>query len=132
MTLYELKSDGIVKIEATTFDEVGIKERSDLQRLLRERIEVIASDTLVIAEEFGQDVRIILASAKFSKELTTAVMWLNERDLDIRCIRIMPHRDGDRILIDVQQVVPLPEAQDYQVRVREKATQERTSRRGQS
>jgi hypothetical protein len=28
-------------------------------------------------EMFGQDVRIILVSAEFSKELTTAVIWLN-------------------------------------------------------
>ena len=30
-----------------------MQERRDLQRLLRENVEVIAPDTLVIAEEFG-------------------------------------------------------------------------------
>ncbi len=34
-------------------------------------------------ENFASDVRIILVSSDFSKELTTSVMWLNERDLDI-------------------------------------------------
>ena len=60
-------------------------------------------------ERFAQDVRVILASADFSKELTTAVMWLNQRDLDIRCIRLQPYSDGDKTLLDVQQVIPLPE-----------------------
>ena len=35
-------------------------------------------------EAFANDVRIILVSAEFSKEITTSVMWLNSRDLDCR------------------------------------------------
>src|SRR4051812_40227804 len=83
-------------------------------------------------DRFAQDVRIVLASAEFSRELTTAVMWLNERDLDIRCVRLKPYADNGRVLMDVQQVIPLPEAADYQVRIREKEARERTSRREQS
>lgn len=79
-------------------------------------------------EEFAQDVRIVLASAEFSKELTTAVMWLNERDLDIRCVRLKPYRDADRILLDVQQIIPLPEANAYQVQIKEKQKRERQAR----
>ena len=78
-------------------------------------------------EAFAQDVRIVLASAEFSRELTTAVIWLNERDLDIRCVRIKPYGSRDNLLLDVQQVIPLPEAQDYQVRLREKHQKERVS-----
>ena len=80
-------------------------------------------------EQFAQDVRIVLASAEFSKELTTAVMWLNERDIDIRCIRLKPYRDGTRILLDVQQIIPLPEAEEYRVKIKEKQKQERKVRK---
>ena len=72
-------------------------------------------------ELFAQDVRVVLASADFSKELTTAVLWLNQRGLDIRCVRLRPYSDGDRVLLDVQQVIPLPEAEEFQIQVREKA-----------
>ena len=82
-------------------------------------------------EEFAQEVRIVLASAEFSRELTTAVLWLNERQLDIRCVRLKPYRDGVRTLIDVQQIIPLPEAATYQVQLREKQQSERESRRVQ-
>lgn len=67
---------------------------------------------------FNSDVRIILVSAEFSVEITTAVLWLNKRDLDITCIRIKPYRLGSEVLIDVQQIVPLPEAADYEVKIR--------------
>ncbi len=215
MTIYEITSDQIKKLDETTLSKAGIKEREDLQRLLRENIGVIAPDTFVLDDEFSdwqdskrrvdilaldknanlvvielkrteggghmelqairyaamvstltferaveihdrylskyghdgdaqtkilkflgweeadddrfaQDVRIILASGNFSKEITTSVMWLNNRDMDIKCVRIKPYSDDGRILIDVQQVIPLPEAEDYQVKVREKAQQERS------
>ena len=83
-------------------------------------------------EEFARDVRIVLASAEFSRELTTSVMWLNLRDMDIRCIRLKPYRLGDKILLDVQQIIPLPESTDYQVRIREKAVEQRQARQQQT
>jgi Domain of unknown function (DUF4268) len=224
MPIYEITKDKLAKIEETSFEDVGVKERGDLQRLLRSQIEVISPDTLVIAEEFGewedskrridllgvdqdanlvvielkrtgdgghmdlqalryaamvstmtfekavevcgshlkkvgdtgkdgsaqdalleflnwdepdedqfgQEVRLILVSADFSKELTTSVMWLNERGLDIRCVRLKPYKDNGRVLVDVEQVIPLPEAQEYQVKIREKAEKERLDRAGKS
>jgi hypothetical protein len=221
MPIYEMTSDSIKPLEATHFSSAGIRERDDLQRLLRDSISVIADNLLVIAEEFcdwddsrrridllavdsdanlivielkrtedgghmelqairyaamvstmtfekavevfalhlnrlhddgdarnqllsfldweepdedsfGQDVRIVLVSEGFSKELTTSVMWLNERELDIRCVRLRPYKDKGRVLVDVQQVIPLPEAQDFQVQVREKESRSRESRKKQS
>jgi len=219
MAIYEITSDKIKKIEETSFRGAGVKERNDLQRLLREQIEIISPDTLVIAEEFGewegskrridllgldkkanlvvielkrtedggymelqairyaamvstmtfdkavevygqylkkmekevgaretileflgwdeseidedqfaQDVRIVLASAEFSKELSTAVMWLNEREIEIRCIRLKPYAYDERLLLDVQQIIPLPEAEQYQVQISEKNRKERIAR----
>jgi hypothetical protein len=218
MPIYEITPDEIKRLAPTTFATWGIRERSDLQRLLREHIEVIAPKTLVISEEFGdwdesrrridllaldkaanllvielkrtedgghmelqavryasmvarmtfdqvvdvfdrhlaklnkadqdartlilefldweeadelqfaQDVRIILASHDFSKELTSSVLWLIEHGVDIRCVRLKPYKMDDRLVIDVQQIIPLPEATDYQLQVREKALKERQSR----
>ena len=80
-------------------------------------------------EEFASDVRIILVSANFSKEITTSVLWLIERDIDIKCIRIKPQKDGPNLYFDIQQIIPLPETADYQVKLREKAAEQRQARR---
>ena len=217
MSIFEVTSDSLKALERTDFARQGLRERTDLQPLIRDQIEVLDPDLLVISEEFGdweeskrridllavdreanlvvielkrtesgghmelqalryaamvstmtfekavdyyrdflqktghdadpesnlleflewdkpdeerfaQDVRMILASADFSKELTTAVMWLNQRDLDIRCIRLQPYSDGERVFLDVQQVIPLPEIEEFQVQVREKAQRERQTR----
>jgi hypothetical protein len=67
------------------------------------------------------DVGIVLASEDFSQEITTTVLWLNEfHDFDIRCVRLSPYVLEERVLLDVQPVIPLPEASQYTVRVREK------------
>ena len=79
-------------------------------------------------EAFAQDVRIILVSADFSKEITTSVMWLNERDLNICCIRLKPYSYNNRTVVDIQQIIPLPEVEEYQVKIREKAQKERLDR----
>jgi hypothetical protein len=218
MPVFEFAQDKILPLHKTTFGQMRLHERRDLQRLLRESIGVIAPDTLVIAEEFGewddsrrridllgvdrnanlvvielkrsedgghmelqairyaamvstmtfdqavdifgryllqigkddldaqselleflgwdepdhdqfaQDVKIVLASAEFSRELTTSVLWLIQRDIDIRCVRLQPYDLGGRVLVDVQQIIPLPEAAEYQVQVREKARKEREAR----
>ncbi|WP_080543906.1 hypothetical protein [Acinetobacter johnsonii] len=91
----------------------------------RETIEDFIELDAINETNFGNDVRIILVSAEFSKELTTSVIWLNERDLDITCVRMKPYKYQDQILIDIQQVLPLPEAKDYQIRAQKKAEERR-------
>jgi len=217
MPIYELTKDNLREIEETSFSKAKIRERADLQRLLRNQIEIISPDTLIIAEEFGewedskrridllgvdknanlvvfelkrsddgghmdlqalryaamvstmtfdktidvygeylkknnidedaesslieflewyerddenfaQDVQIVLVSAEFSKEITSTVLWLNDYGLDIRCVRMKPYNDNGRTLVDVEQVIPLPEASTYQVGVSEKKRKEKSLR----
>lgn len=95
------------------------------------RADVLAFLDLTSAEEaeLTGDVRIVLVSADFSTELTTAVLWLNKHDLDIRCVRLRPYRMGADVLIDAAQIIPLPESAEYEVRVRE---QEKEKKRVQT
>ena len=79
--------------------------------------------------------RIILASENFSKELTTCVMWLNDswlrnEELDIKCIRLQPHRNEDQVLIETSVVVPLPEASEYQTQLAQKERESRVQNTG--
>lgn len=83
-----------------------------------------------LSHDFAQETRIILVSGEFSKEITTSVLWLYERGLDIRCIRLRPYALGERTLLDIQQVIPLPEAAEYQVQLRRKAAEQRESQAG--
>ncbi len=210
MPLYEMTPNAFRPLTKASFADLKVRERDDLQRLLRSQIEVLGDDLYVLTEEFGDwddsrrridllaidrqanlvvielkrtsdgghmelqairyasmvsamtferaeqihgeflvrigepaeeartrmltflgweepdeeafapDVRIVLVSEDFGKELTTAVLWLRDRDIDIRCIRLRPYQDGEKRLIDVQQIIPLVEANEYQVQLRQK------------
>lgn len=80
-------------------------------------------------DDFGQDVRIVLFSEDFSRELTSSILWLNEKGLEITCFRMSAYRMQERLLIDFQQIIPLKEAEDYQVKVRNKQLVEQTERK---
>jgi hypothetical protein len=79
-------------------------------------------------DRFAQDVRIVLASAEFSRELTSSVLWLVDHGVDIRCVRLKPYGLDGRILVDVQQIIPLPEVAEFLVRIRDKVQKEREAR----
>jgi hypothetical protein len=72
--------------------------------------------------------RILLAAADFSRELTTTVLWLNDAGLDITCLRVRPYRLGTQLFLSIEQVIPLPEAQDYVLQLREKAAEAESTR----
>ncbi len=62
-------------------------------------------------------VRIILAAADFSKEISATVLWLRDYGIDIRCVRLVPYTLDGQVLIHSETVLPLPEARDYLVRI---------------
>lgn len=78
-------------------------------------------------KEFAKDTRIILVSGEFSKEVTTSAYWLNEHSVDVRCVRLRPHFVCDRVLLDIQQVIPVPETEEILVKIKNKAAEERRS-----
>jgi hypothetical protein len=222
MPLFEIASEALVQVPSSTFEAEQILERTDLQRLLRARIDAIVEDVLVVSEEFGafadarrridllgldreghlvvfelkrtgdgghlelqalryaarvstmtfedlvghyehylttvepsaageaysrlvdwledadgentvlsREVRIVLISGGFDREITTTVLWLTEvYPLDIRCVRLTPYKVGERLLLDVRQVIPLPEASELTIQLRRRETQARAARSG--
>ena len=65
--------------------------------------------------------RVILLARGFGKEMTTAILWLRTFGLDIRCVEMVPHILGDRKLLATQTIIPLPNAEDYIVKIGAKA-----------
>jgi hypothetical protein len=53
VAIYEITKDQMRLVTETSLSTAGVRERGDLQRLLREQIQIVSPDTLIIAEEFG-------------------------------------------------------------------------------
>jgi hypothetical protein len=87
----------------------------------RAELEAFLADGDADEPAISSDVRIVLVSADFGREITTTVLWLNRFEgMDVRCVRLVPYDLDGQILLDIQQVLPLPEAADYQVKLRRK------------
>lgn len=115
-------------VSSITLDKViqaYARTKGNEEEASAEILDFLQVDTEDEAELTGE-VRIVLVSANFSTELTTAVLWLNKHDLDITCIRLSPYCMGNEVLIDATQIIPLPEATDYEVKAR---AQEKEKRR---
>ena len=66
------------------------------------------------------DQRIILASHRFAPEVTSAVLWLNEKapgENLITCVQLIPYQDHDRLYVQASTIIPLPGIDDYLVKV---------------
>lgn len=63
------------------------------------------------------DQRIILVSAKFRKEVTSTVLWLRDHGIDITCIKVTPYKDDGKLYLNVEQLLPIKDIEDYQIKL---------------
>lgn len=68
--------------------------------------------------------RIFLIAANFHKEVTSSVLWLQNFNLNIRCFQVTPYRYGDDILVEFDQIIPIKNAEEYQIRMANKKQEE--------
>jgi len=71
----------------------------------------------------GQTQRAMLVSGNFRKEVTSTVLWLLNYNLRLQCFKVTPYQMGDQIFLNVEQIIPMKEAEEYSIMMAEK-TQE--------
>ena len=89
------------------------------------RNQILEFVTNIDFEEINDKPRIILVAKDFRQEVTASVMWLRNFGLDIKCIKLTPYQLAqDKIVIEVNTIIPLPEAEDYIIQTEQKEKQE--------
>lgn len=63
------------------------------------------------------DQRIIFVAANYRKEVTSTVLWLRDHGVDITCIKVTPYIDGEKLYLDVEQILPIQDIGDYQIKL---------------
>lgn len=61
----------------------------------------------------GVTQRVILIAANFRKEVTSTVLWLLNYNLRIQCFRVTPYSLGEELVLSVEQIIPMKEAEEY-------------------
>lgn len=68
----------------------------------------------------GNSQRVFLVAANFQKEVTSSVLWLQNFNLRIKCFKVTPYKYGDQVMIEFDQIIPVEDAEDYQIKVANK------------
>lgn len=72
----------------------------------------------------GSKQRIILIAANFRKEVTSTVLWLMNYNLRIQCFKVKPLQLGEQLFLEIKQIIPVKETEDYQIKIAEKTQDE--------
>lgn len=71
-------------------------------------------------ENLNDDQRIILASHRFAPEVTSAVLWLNDKAQDenlITCVQLIPYQDGDVLYVQTNTIIPVVGTERYSIQI---------------
>ncbi|WP_409029045.1 DUF4268 domain-containing protein [Gracilimonas sediminicola] len=116
-----LKTEKIVDIFQEYLDTSGSDD--DAKELLLEFLNLTEDDPLLLN---GGDQRIILVANDFRKEVTSTVLWLLDRKVNIQCFRATPYSRKDDIFLQIERIIPLPETEEFIIDAREKEREEKS------
>ena len=65
-------------------------------------------------DSLNQRQRLILVAKDFHSDIVSAVLWLRDYEIEIKCVRLRPYVDSDSdLFLTPDIIIPLPEAKDY-------------------
>ncbi len=73
----------------------------------------------------GNDQRMIFIAANFRREVTATVLWLLSRGIRAQCFKVSPFSFGEELILDIQQIIPIPEAADFLIGMSSKEEEEK-------
>ncbi|WP_135851110.1 PDDEXK family nuclease [Halorussus salinus] len=114
------------------------KRRDEDDQLTPEKVgerftEFLGEDIVLTEDGYADFVlddrpRILLAAGGFGPEITTPVVWLErEYGMDITCIELDVHQRDEEVFVSARQVLPIPEAEEYMAKRRQKERQQSRS-----
>ena len=106
-------------LEPNAFDADQVKNTAKIliERFLEEHQEMGVAITTLNPRNSQ---RIILVAGEFRKEVTNTALWLLDRKIDVKCVKVSPYKLDEQLLVDIQQIIPVPEASEYMVRLSRK------------
>lgn len=71
------------------------------------------------------DQRIIFVANNYRKEVTSTVMWLLNHDIKMQCFRAIPYSLGNELFLQIDQIIPVPEIEEFMIEIKEKQREDR-------
>ncbi|OUY07806.1 DUF4268 domain-containing protein [Acinetobacter populi] len=112
-----------IELDDNAYDLDQVKHTAKLiiKKFLEENQEI---GTEITTLNLGKSQRIILVAGEFRREVTSTALWLIERGIDVKCVKVSPYILHEQLLVQIQQIIPVPEASEYMVRLNRKDAEE--------
>jgi hypothetical protein len=114
-----LNSTQIVAIFSQYLLKIGSDESAE--ELLTEFLE---TEDFREKLNIGNSQRIMLIAGEFRKEVTSSVLWLMNYGLRIQCFKTTPFRLGEQLFLNMEQIIPIKEAEDFVISMANKSREE--------
>jgi hypothetical protein len=86
-----------------------------------------APDLDEVKLNLGNSQRIMLVAANFRKEVTSTALWLLGQGISIQCFKVTPYALGEQLLINIDQIIPTPEAKELMIGINAKEAEEKNT-----
>lgn len=100
-------------------------ERRDATSLICEFLEAAELDEVKL--NLGNSQRLMLVAANFRKEVTSTAIWLLGQGISIQCFKVTPYLLHEQLLINIDQIIPTPEAQELMIGISAKEAEEKNT-----
>lgn len=114
-----LKKSEIVEIYQKYLDRYANSESATARIIEFLDVETLEETVL----NSGNQQRLIFIAAHFRKEVTATTMWLLAHGIQAQCFKVTPYSFADELFIDLQQIIPTPEAADFMIGMATKETE---------
>ncbi len=82
--------------------------------------------------QLNKNQRIILLSGNYRKEVTSTVLWLLQNyNLKIQCFKATLFSFNEQIFLNIEQIIPVHEVEEYTIKMAEKAQEEQNAQEEQ-
>jgi len=75
----------------------------------------------------GTNQRIFFVAAHFRKEVTSTALWLLSHNIRLQCFKVTPYAMDEFLFLNVEQVIPTPEAEEFMIGISAKEAEQKTT-----
>ena len=75
----------------------------------------------------GNQQRLMFVAAQFRKEVTSTVLWLLSHNIRLQCFKVTPYAMDDSLFLNLEQIIPTPEAAEYMIGISQKEAEVKTT-----
>src|SRR5690606_20058581 len=75
----------------------------------------------------GNSQRLMMVAANFRKEVTSTALWLLGYGIVVQCFKTTPFSDGNELYLNIEQIIPKPEAKVLKIGNSTKEAEEKST-----